>query len=462
MLISDKESPQRTVLGNLYLLTEIFEFLQDTPPALCAAALTCRAFRKPAQDVVWRWMDFDLLPVIQLIGNVVFVLSGLDVGVGCWFPHLRTLHLELRPPFFTIIMHLLQSLQLISVEIPGSCALIDGLVPLICDILTFVQNIAPSDMLKRLNLATSPNPETLATIPKFRNLRSLQLNMSMGSTVPHVFLPEISQLEYLEELNFDGGSFGFTLQQRNAGLEFPVLTKFLVSSLLEDLAKLFSLAKFPFLLPQELPQSHGYDWLQFLDALYGATSTDRFKELYTLPCPDLPYNACPLIEAFTHSYHSLSFHAITPSLLQFKLMVLSHGLETLSVRFFGLNKRDVRRVMEMEIVMDALDDDDDDDAGGGPGTGGPGPGPVGGAGAVPGAGGVPGGGRGGPGEAVWNAIKGLQSSRLVERRREGLVEDEMEKEKGKGKDREGMGWEIDMQALEREEEDEGGEGKEGK
>ncbi|KAF9051888.1 hypothetical protein BJ165DRAFT_1401339 [Panaeolus papilionaceus] len=615
MLISHKESPQRTVLGNPYLLTEIFEVLQDTPPALCAAALTCRAFRKPAQDVVWRWMDFDLLPVIRLIGNVVFVPSGLDVGVGCWclngpitpsdiskithlgtrvrhitnfhshplgtitlstyvalaaalpspllFPNLRTLHLELRPPFFTIIMHLLQSSRLVSVEIPGPCALIDGLVPLICDISTFVQNIAPSDTLKRLNLATSPNPETLATIPKFRNLRSLQLNMSMGSTVPHAFLHEISQLESLEELNFDGASFGFTLQQRNAGLEFPVLTKFLVSSSLEDLTHLFSFAKFPvlydltfeFLLPQEFPQSHNYDWAQFLDALYSATSTDHFKELYVLPCPDIPYNARRLVEAFTNSYAGVLFDAIASSLLQFKLTYLSlnfpffdtyskddlkrlmqafpglttldlrcaskssvdtsifefistllpalkhltldicsydtiapppdkissHKLETLGVRFFGLDKSDVRKVMEMGIVVDAVfpylrelrdvdregaglwDDEDEGDDGAGAGAvgvgAGAGAGGLGaGAGVAAGAGQGTGVGRGGAGEAVWNAIKGLQYSRLVERKRQGLVEDQ----KDKGKDKEGGGWVIDMRALDSASEEEGGDEAEGK
>ncbi|PPQ72625.1 hypothetical protein CVT24_005116, partial [Panaeolus cyanescens] len=339
------ESPIRLVLQNPYLIHEIFQFLQDSPQELCSLSCAWRSFRKPAQDVLWRTIDFDLLPLIRLLPTARYLTDEGD-GTGVWcldgpitpadidkvvsfgrrvrnlvstttnpscsisistylslatalhnrhlLPSLQHLTIQLKPPFFTFILSLIHSPRLTILEL-GECPIHDTLAPLDLDISTFIQKHASSKALRQLRVSSTLTPRALDTIATFKNLHNLQLNMSTTSAIPYPFLVSLSTLEHLQELNIDGASFAFTPEERHSDLSFPSLTQLLISCPLQDLTDLFAFAKFPalydltyeFILPPE-PHSHTFDWCRFLDALYSATHIDSFRELYVIPCADHP------------------------------------------------------------------------------------------------------------------------------------------------------------------------------
>ncbi|PPQ72626.1 hypothetical protein CVT24_005117 [Panaeolus cyanescens] len=64
------------VLRNWDLVYQIFEWLEDDREALLAGALTCHTFRKPAQDILWRYIDQSLAPLLALLP--VHKPSGYD------------------------------------------------------------------------------------------------------------------------------------------------------------------------------------------------------------------------------------------------------------------------------------------------------------------------------------------------------------------------------------------------
>ncbi|PPQ70035.1 hypothetical protein CVT24_003802 [Panaeolus cyanescens] len=59
----------QTVLQNDFMLSEIMQFLELDRSAGYAAALTCRAFRNPAQNVLWRHLA-TVFPLLKLLSNL--------------------------------------------------------------------------------------------------------------------------------------------------------------------------------------------------------------------------------------------------------------------------------------------------------------------------------------------------------------------------------------------------------
>ncbi|PPQ70428.1 hypothetical protein CVT24_013178 [Panaeolus cyanescens] len=274
------------VLQNEYLLNEIlqaFEDRDDQVPDITtmhSAALVCRAFRKPAEDKLWRTLE-SLLPILKLLPTFHFSRES-----GSWFlhgpirsvdierllqvtarvqriflsreykveastylalsralgerpllPNLRDLDISVRSPpaTSTIGLQLLISPNQTSISLAMNSNNIDNVnSPNHHDCSLYMQRLASENaigitLVSIVNI--KPVPEVLDAIFSFKNLSQLQLQVrsltegDISGIDGQVFLERLAALENLASLNLSVFLFNWNSMESQKLIHMPNLTE---------------------------------------------------------------------------------------------------------------------------------------------------------------------------------------------------------------------------------------------
>ncbi|KAF9042932.1 hypothetical protein BJ165DRAFT_1405345 [Panaeolus papilionaceus] len=327
------------VLENTYLLKEIFEHLGEEYNKECYdAALVCRAFQNPAQDVLWHelicirpllsllptfklekrsntWViDGDIsksdLETLQRFGRRVRILTcsvGSDVKGAITLhpsvptilanaltgqpllPNLQDLHFSQRAGdsfCCTSLLHVLHSTNLRVVQLRSGIDSEDDEVALSYqDFSSFISRLSRASFLRKLQVqGFLPSDIAQEAVKSFQDLSALKITHYSGK-FPWSFFSSFSGLQhlcslYIQELKFDDAPMR---SQRK--IEFIGLRSLTLACSFETIAKLLrtiqlpALTTFTFILQfhgqSNLPHFPWSDLFQYMSSSFGP----KFSEL---------------------------------------------------------------------------------------------------------------------------------------------------------------------------------------
>ncbi|PPQ77788.1 hypothetical protein CVT24_005892 [Panaeolus cyanescens] len=366
------------------LLRSIFRHLRlDEDKQGCInAALTCRAFRDPAEDELWRELDCGLVPLFKLISNfkegtgsssgIYFVrgavtpvdvermklfsrrvrvltyaerskLGGLvDSSAAVTiapalqgqflFPNLKTLRCDLQGDS-NAILPLCISPGLKTLDIATYyCAAIESTWAE--GVSYFVQTLADANIqLFHLRLDI---PCTLTLLngvqSSFSQLRSLQISLGPDSErmVDISFLRALTEFNHLDDLSlqfnfFD--AFPALGVENHPKLTFKQVLQLQITCPLDDVLTFLAITSFPslayfyfdFILPLSLETSYQYDWKRLLETIHDMSSPSIVRGVSLDPWRTAWSQNEGRYDMFRMTNPGVAFEDLSELLLRFKL-----------------------------------------------------------------------------------------------------------------------------------------------
>ncbi|PPQ69761.1 hypothetical protein CVT24_002973 [Panaeolus cyanescens] len=353
--------------------------LEENQKACYALALTCRVFRKPAQDVLWRCVDCGVFPLFKLLSNFmrrepvlgpkeVFFLNGSISPSE--LEHLKSFALRVRalnfehqnpdcviePSTYALLVHALQgkpvfpNLQRLSVSLNQNES--SSILQLLysprlkeIDLINLSSDLyaRSSDALAYLQIQSTYQPHLsslVITFPctsdllnlalsSFPHLNVLQLNIRSDVSVTFMHIVALSKLAALCQLDLQitgKSSFDFSAANKGSTVCFKHLQHLSVCSAFNNILLLLSHISCPALYSfthvfTTTPERHttypALDWPSLFDAIQ--ITAPNLKELYSAPSHS---GNSYEYDDFINTYPGVSLSDIADSLFSLNLVAL--------------------------------------------------------------------------------------------------------------------------------------------
>ncbi|PPQ69763.1 hypothetical protein CVT24_002975 [Panaeolus cyanescens] len=351
-----------------------FVFLEENKKECCALALTCRDFRNPAQDVLWRCVDCGIFPLLRLLPTfTVRERYSTDHDKGNWFlngaispsalEHLALFANRVREltfakrkrksfveaPVYTVVVQALQgkplfpNLQRLSIVLnKNDCPSFLQLLhsprlkeldlndlreqnPMGSDIPIYLQvqsNYQTCLAALAIKLPCTADMLNIAT-SAFSHLSVLQLCIGRGKAINFGHLVNMATLPGLRQLNLEMDyPADFNAIDKAATVCFKQLRHLSVCCIFADILGLLShitcpiLYSFAYSFPVESGRGRypTREWATLFDAI--RLTAPGLKEFYAAPSKQYGY------DDFLRYYPGVPFSDIAESLLQLNLVAL--------------------------------------------------------------------------------------------------------------------------------------------